>query len=147
MHFVSGGSYNGKANWVKNYYQLASLSADEYKWISAYKDVRLPECLLHINANIIILEGIEQWTLQIAKENEVENSLQIMQSIIDSWRKWQADHRKQLVVIGTDISKGIVPVDYNLRKWRDVTGFAYQYIIQRSSMVHRIWYGISQQLK
>jgi adenosyl cobinamide kinase/adenosyl cobinamide phosphate guanylyltransferase len=54
---------------------------------------------------------------------------------------------RQLVVIGSDITKGIVPIDKEDRKWRDMTGWVYQDIVKKSERVDLIWYGINQQLK
>jgi adenosylcobinamide kinase / adenosylcobinamide-phosphate guanylyltransferase len=61
---------------------------------------------------------------------------------------WEQEKpQKKLVVIGTDITKGIVPVDRENRLWRDVTGWAYQDLAAQADKIDIIWYGCNQTIK
>lgn len=51
------------------------------------------------------------------------------------------------MLIGSDISKGIVPMAAEDRWWRDTTGWVYQDLVSAAERVDVIWYGISQKLK
>lgn len=61
---------------------------------------------------------------------------------------WQEENpNAKLILIGSDISKGVVPVDRQEREWRDITGLMYQRLVQVSERFDIIWYGINRQLK
>ena len=49
--------------------------------------------------------------------------------------------------IATEIGRGIVPMDANMRKLRDDVGRFYQQLFSTADRVTRIWYGISQTIK
>lgn len=147
MHFVSGGAYNGKANWVKQHYHIVEKDEREYKWISAYDDLPLPKELSGFPVETIVLEGLEAWMLSLIKTRTVDEVREDFGTILQAWLSWSQKENNELIIIGVDMSKGIVPADATLRKWRDVTGFIYQDIVKQCHAFHYIWYGIAQQLK
>lgn len=132
MHFVTGGAYNGKRQWVRDRYP-------EAKWISAYK--RSP-ILTELDGSVVVLEGLEQWV----RENSCTREEWKRQ--LDKWLAWEGgDLSRHVVLIGTDISKGIVPMEKEYREWRDLTGWLYQDVVAVSKQVDLIWYGINQTIK
>jgi adenosylcobinamide kinase / adenosylcobinamide-phosphate guanylyltransferase len=144
MHFVTGGAYNGKAKWVRRYYGLDDTSI---QWISAYQDEPLP---LHFHENTVVLQGIEAWIERDVSEHDADAAAIRLKwrEIIGQWKMWEAatEHRR-CILIGADITKGIVPIEVNHRIWRDAVGWVFQDIVAASSRVDVIWYGVSQQLK
>lgn len=54
---------------------------------------------------------------------------------------------KDSIIICTDISCGVVPVDDELRRWREETGFMLNYLSQNADSVTRIFFGLEQRLK
>ncbi|MFA1821991.1 bifunctional adenosylcobinamide kinase/adenosylcobinamide-phosphate guanylyltransferase [Virgibacillus oceani] len=145
MHVVTGGAYNGKAGWVKQCYELS----DKYHtWISAYERVPCPDDLSKYNTDLIILEGVEQWIRRKVAEENTAFTRNAGKALIEKWVGWTQQHPGyQLVVIGTDISKGIVPIEQVDRKWRDMTGWFYQDLVENCERFDVIWYGINNQLK
>src|SRR5690625_2198220 len=129
MHFVTGGAYNGKANWVKQHYGIESENNETNVWISAYENVPLSESLLKYNKKVIVLEGIEQWILQLIEYNDETTYLRKIETLFNSWKNWSEESAHKLIIIGTDIPKGIVPIEQKQRMWRDLTGFLYQRIV------------------
>lgn len=112
----------------------------EAKWISAYQNDSFG--LGSYESSIIVLEGIETWVknLSISREKWRE--------MIEDWLKWeQEEPSRKVIIIGTDITKGIVPIEKEHRQWRDLTGWVYQDIATVSSQVDVIWYGISKTIK
>ena len=100
-----------------------------------------------IKSNILVVEGIEQCVL-----NEVENCTDLKREygsvLIRRLKEWEEQStERQLIVIGVDISKGIVPTSGIERRWRDLTGWVYQDLVKVSKRVDYIWYGINHQLK
>lgn len=142
MHFVTGGAYNGKAKWVKKHDRF---DVDHVQWISAYRDEPLP---LHFHEDTVVLQGIEAWIKREAANQEAAVIRMNWQEIISKWRIWEeAKNDRRLILIGADITKGIVPIEVENRIWRDATGWVFQDIVAASSRVDIIWYGVSQQLK
>jgi adenosylcobinamide kinase / adenosylcobinamide-phosphate guanylyltransferase len=144
LHFIIGGAFNGKRAWVKNTYK----DFEHNQWVSAYENHSLPINLIDMDQDVMILEGVEVWLKELTLENDADQSREIWNHCIDKWLTWeQAAFHRQLIVIGTDITKGIVPVEGENRLWRDVTGWAYQDIAAKSAKVDVIWYGVNQSIK
>lgn len=145
MHVVTGGASNGKAAWVRDFYQLENEKS--IHWFNAHKEVQLPESLQDLNG-LVVFEGMEQWVLEWMEAKDLDEAREYGRDLIEEWSAWEEqDDDNCLIVICTDISKGIVPMDAKLRKWRDLTGWFYQDLVRKSEQVHVIWYGIARQLK
>lgn len=145
MHFVTGGAYNGKSKWVMEYYELRHTP---HLWISGYQEEIADISLAEHKENIVVLEAVEvcfkQWIKQLNKD-EVRNQWQML---LRAWLEWELkDESRKVIIIGTDMTKGIVPMTAEERIWRDVTGWAFQDTVKKAERVDVIWYGISQRLK
>lgn len=147
MHFVTGGHFNGKSQWVRNYYKIKDRS--DYTWISAYHNESFEKWDQNQNVCLIVLEGIEIYLKKMLdKDLEMQQIVDQTKRLIDDAFVWeQGNKNRNLVWIGTDISKGIVPIEKKDRLWRDITGWVYQDIVSKSEKVDIIWYGISRKLK
>ncbi|MGM0779230.1 MAG: bifunctional adenosylcobinamide kinase/adenosylcobinamide-phosphate guanylyltransferase [Bacillota bacterium] len=141
MHFITGGRFNGKSEWVKNFYQLADTP---HKWISAYHG----ESSGDLDRNLIVFEGIELMIREWSQALEFEEIRKKWQEMLEKWLQWEnADVNRKVVLIGSDISKGIVPMEAHDRKWRDASGWAFQDAAAAADRVDLIWYGINQKIK
>ncbi|WP_152656885.1 bifunctional adenosylcobinamide kinase/adenosylcobinamide-phosphate guanylyltransferase [Oceanobacillus sp. CFH 90083] len=142
MHFVTGGAFNGKGKWVRQQYP------EDTAWFSAteYDTWPAPDEALN---SIVILEGLEAW-IQRELDRSLSTNILLDRNMnkAEAWLEWEQnkDNRK-LVLIGTDISKGIVPVEKESRLQRDITGWLYQRLAAHAERVDLIWYGISETLK
>ncbi|WHY02973.1 bifunctional adenosylcobinamide kinase/adenosylcobinamide-phosphate guanylyltransferase [Neobacillus sp. DY30] len=142
MHFITGGAFNGKRAWVKENYGVTGT------WISAYQNHVLSADIDHIQSNLLVLEGIEAWLKELTKTYDADSCRDIWNSTFSHWLNWEeAETNRNLVVIGTDITKGIVPMEKENRLWRDVTGWVYQDIGAKADKVDIIWYGLNQTIK
>ncbi|MDM5227755.1 bifunctional adenosylcobinamide kinase/adenosylcobinamide-phosphate guanylyltransferase [Cytobacillus sp. NJ13] len=141
MHFITGGAFNGKSRWVKEFYQLDDTP---HKWISAYHG----ELAGDLGQKLIVYEGIELMIREWSQALEFEEIRDKWQEMLAEWQEWEktAVNRK-IVLIGSDISKGIVPMEAADRKWRDASGWAFQDAAAAADRVDLIWYGISQKIK
>ncbi|MGG0717851.1 bifunctional adenosylcobinamide kinase/adenosylcobinamide-phosphate guanylyltransferase [Robertmurraya massiliosenegalensis] len=132
MHFVTGGAFNGKSKWVRAKFP-------EAKWISAYSGETF---LQEVDVQVVVLEGMEQWV------RESTYSREEWAKVLENWLEWeQVDSSRYVLFIGTDISKGIVPIEKENRDWRDRTGWVYQDLVALCKRVDVIWYGINQTIK
>ncbi|WP_394236617.1 bifunctional adenosylcobinamide kinase/adenosylcobinamide-phosphate guanylyltransferase [Niallia oryzisoli] len=145
MHFVTGGAFNGKSKWVKAYNQI---NEENSRWMSAYGQGELPGSFDSVGKDMIILEGIELWVKELLNHLDESAVREKWQKLLQQWRLWETSKPGRLVVlIGSDITKGIVPASLKERIWRDVTGRVFQDTAAASERVDLIWYGINQKLK
>lgn len=54
---------------------------------------------------------------------------------------------EQMILIGTEIGCGIVPMEAEERIWRDETGRVYQLLASQAQKVERVWAGIPITIK
>ncbi|WP_433956794.1 bifunctional adenosylcobinamide kinase/adenosylcobinamide-phosphate guanylyltransferase [Cytobacillus horneckiae] len=146
MHFITGGSFNGKAKWVCEQYGVNKFSN---LWISAFKGSPMPNPSdRQFSDGVIVFEGIEYWVEDLLIYSEQEQILTRWREFLQGWQEWEKEHiERKVVLIGTDITKGIVPIGSDERKRRDVTGRVFQMTAKASSQMDLIWYGISQKIK
>ncbi|WP_257346877.1 bifunctional adenosylcobinamide kinase/adenosylcobinamide-phosphate guanylyltransferase [Pseudalkalibacillus decolorationis] len=145
MHFVTGGAFNGKRAWV-----LKTLITERsnLSWISAYDGLTLPNDLTHIQEGTIVLEGIEMWIKELTTNYPIQQCRNLWNDRLIKWSQWEHSHgNRNVILIGTDTSKGIVPLEKEDRTWRDVTGWCYQDLASKSDQIDVIWYGIKQKIK
>lgn len=146
MHFITGGAFNGKRNWVLNYYQLDNIHSSFF--ISSYENQPLLTFSHEFRGDFLILEGMELWVKELIERGEAELTREILQKEIFQWIEWENEsHERNLIIIGTDITKGIVPIDSIDRTWRDLVGWVYQDVVSMAKRVDLVWYGINQRLK
>ena len=142
MHFVTGGAYNGKTKWVKQFYGLNT----EGLWLSSYQNDQ-PD-FRDFKGDIVVLQGIDAWVGQDVNIMGVESIRKKWKEIMDDWRIWEKEESgRTCVVIGSDLSKGIVPIEKKNRQWRDACGWIFQDVASMSTRVDIIWYGINQRIK
>jgi adenosylcobinamide kinase/adenosylcobinamide-phosphate guanylyltransferase len=129
---------------VKNAYQISEHDV----WLSAYGNDQLPVDLAIKDHDLLVMEGIELWLKTLTAQFELNECREFFNKCLDHWVAWEKGNSiRQLVVIGTDITKGIVPLEKENRVWRDLTGWAYQDIAAKSDRVDVIWYGLSKTMK
>ncbi|WP_404451241.1 bifunctional adenosylcobinamide kinase/adenosylcobinamide-phosphate guanylyltransferase [Virgibacillus necropolis] len=134
MDFITGGAYNGMLDWAMENYDsdCTILQAGQ-----EYKDV---------HTNILIVDKLEEIIYKYW--NDQEDGTKQWREYYQALMKWERTATShQLIMIGTDITGGIVPVEQKDRLWRDRLGFIYQQLTKDAECVFRIWFGISQQLK
>lgn len=124
MHVIFGGAFNGKRAYVEQRIQGRTV-----QWLDAEVDayVLLP------NIEVIVVFGVENLLEPKGKE------------LLEKMKKW--DKQAEVLVIATEIGRGIVPMDASMRKLRDDVGRFYQQLFTKADSVTRIWYGISQTIK
>ncbi|WP_338021698.1 bifunctional adenosylcobinamide kinase/adenosylcobinamide-phosphate guanylyltransferase [Rossellomorea pakistanensis] len=125
---------------MKNFYQLDG----KCQWFSAYKGDALPVKLSLQNSDIVVFEGIEYWLKKEMFKSEIDHVRKEWMQFINGWN---SSYNVNIILIGTDITKGIVPLNDTDRQWRDLTGWVYQDIVRNANRVDTIWYGLNQRLK
>ncbi|RXJ03890.1 hypothetical protein DS745_00415 [Anaerobacillus alkaliphilus] len=145
MHFVVGGAFHGKKNWVIEHF---CLNHKDYTWINGYsKELSLDSFeLTEVKTNNVVIEGVEQ--LIITNQQVLISSISSFQTWVEKIKKWEdAFLNRQVIIIGTDMGKGIVPIDKQQRMNRDEVGRCFQVLSSQAREVSLIWYGLQQVLK
>ncbi|MFF2753384.1 bifunctional adenosylcobinamide kinase/adenosylcobinamide-phosphate guanylyltransferase [Psychrobacillus sp. NPDC058041] len=124
MHVIFGGAFNGKRAYVDRLVQGQSV-----QWVDAGEDVPV----LLPATEVIVVFGVE---------NLLEPKLNKLLGQLEQW-----DDQAEVIVIATEIGRGIVPMEASLRRLRDEVGRFYQQLFSKAESVTRIWYGISQTIK
>lgn len=124
MHVIFGGAFNGKRAYVEQRIQGRNL-----QWLDVVADAPI----LLPNTEVIVVFGVENLLEPKGKE---------LLGKIEKWEK-----QAEVLVIATEIGRGIVPMEASIRQLRDDVGRFYQQLFTKADSVTRIWYGISQTIK
>ncbi|TQR21134.1 bifunctional adenosylcobinamide kinase/adenosylcobinamide-phosphate guanylyltransferase [Psychrobacillus vulpis] len=127
MHVIFGGAFNGKRTYVEK--MLQERHQQSVEWLDA--TVNTP--VLSPKTETIVVYGVE---------NVPEEGLNMLLKQIEQW-----EEKVEIIVIATEIGRGIVPMEAGMRKLRDDVGRFYQQLFTKAERVTRIWYGISQTIK
>ena len=125
MHIIIGGAYNGKREYVRTI--LAGREAEWREIGHSYNSDAI---------QTIVISGIEQWLAE-TNLSEAEAIDYVLAAVAG----------RDVIVVLTDIGRGIVPIDAQQRKLRDTCGRLYQRLMAEADEVTRIWYGVAQTLK
>ncbi|MFB4163469.1 bifunctional adenosylcobinamide kinase/adenosylcobinamide-phosphate guanylyltransferase [Alteribacillus sp. JSM 102045] len=147
MYFVTGGAFNGKKKWVlKNF---SSILQNNSNWHSCYDEknhplLRLPQ----FEENTMVIEGIEQSLKEYLKDvANTDSAEEYFEDYILPLIKWEQQERtRKFIVIGTDVTKGVVPIDKEIRRFRDELGRLYQKLERVADETYIVWFGIGQRL-
>ncbi|MER1999771.1 MAG: bifunctional adenosylcobinamide kinase/adenosylcobinamide-phosphate guanylyltransferase [Lysinibacillus sp.] len=127
MHIVFGGVFNGKTDYVKRIYKpdvfVTELAANETM------------------GNTIAITNFQLLVKPFLQLDEVEASDKVFEQIA------RLNEQNEVICICDDVSRGVVPMDTNERKMRDVLGRLYQQLFENAQTVTRIWYGIPERIK
>lgn len=134
MHIIIGGAYNGKRQYVENL-----VEGQEVIWCHS----SLASITLNTeNKTVLVVSGIEKMFENLMEEDEVAQATQMFETL-----KKSSEAFNKAYIILVDRGRGIVPIDAEQRKMRDVLGRLYQLLMKEARTVTRIWYGIPQQIK
>lgn len=126
MILVFGGAYQGKLDFVKDEFSIGE------------KDVFYCDTSEELDYSKRVIYGLEAWILNQVKRGKTEK--EILEAC-------NPDKLKESIVICTDISQGIVPLDRNQRFARETTGRAMVALSKEAESVYRVFCGLSQKLK
>lgn len=125
MHIIIGGAYNGKREYVRT--MLAGRKVEWQEVGHSYNSDAI---------QTIVISGIEKWLAE-TDLSEAEAIDYVLTTVAG----------RDVIVVLTDIGRGIVPIDAQQRKLRDACGRLYQRLMAEADEVTRIWYGVAQTLK
>jgi adenosylcobinamide kinase / adenosylcobinamide-phosphate guanylyltransferase len=144
MYFVTGGSFNGKSIWVKTHFNLKETDTT---WIPLFSGERIHLDDINFSNPVIVIEGLEYGIRStiLNYDSEVRKTFSILMQTLKQWEEEDPDRR--VIWIGSEVGKGIVPMEKLSREWRDMTGWVYQDLAKMSKEVWLVWYGLATSLK
>ena len=124
MNLIIGGAYQGKLDYARETY---GIQEEEIFTCSGSEIDFLKPCINHI----------EEFVYACVREGR--DPIAYFKSHWEDWR--------QSTLICMDISSGVVPLEPELRKWRNETAQLCQFLSREASSVSRIFCGLEQKLK
>ena len=124
MIFVFGGAHQGRGDFVRGLLGFSEIRA-------AGEDVES----LDFSTGAVC--GLDRWALGCVRRGEEPADLLAAREA-----EWQG-----CALIGTDFSCGLVPMDAELRAWREANGRMNNFLAERAERVVRMFCGLPQVLK
>ena len=125
MDFIIGGAYQGKLTFAKNKFGLTD--GDVFTCTEDGRIDFTARCVRHI----------EDFTLWCVRHNEDPVA----------YCKVHRTEWENSVLICRDIFCGVVPIEAEMRAWREQTGRLCAYLSGEANSVSRIFCGLEQRLK
>lgn len=124
MILILGGAYQGKLTFAKQTLHL--MDSQIFTCESAEIDFSYP-----------CVRSLEVFTLACAKADI--DAVEYLRSHRQLWQN--------TIFLCRDISCGVVPLDAQLRKWRNLNGRVCSYLAGEAEQVSRIFCGLEERLK
>jgi len=124
MILIIGGSYQGKLDFARSAW---GLSEDDI--FTCTRDAEAPDLTRRCIAYV------DRFAL-----NRVRAGIEPADALLDGLRP-------DAIVIATDISGGVVPIDAELRAWREANGRMNNALAARADEVWRLFCGIPERIK
>lgn len=125
MIVVFGGAFQGKTEFAKNRFNIEDCDVFDCDGKS------------EIDFEKKIITHIEKFILFLIRQN---------QSVFDYFES-NADKFKDKIIICEDVCCGVVPIDKELRLYRDNVGKQMQIFCREATEVYRVFCGIGEQIK
>ena len=126
MNLIIGGAFQGKLDYAKEKYDFKDEDVFLCDENTAEIDFSKP-CINHL----------EEFILACVRQN-----MDPVQYLKQHW-----EDARYSCFICMDISSGVVPMDKEMRLWRDANGKVCQYLSREAASVVRIFCGLEQKLK
>lgn len=125
MHLIIGGIWQGKRDYAIQQY---GLTEKDFFTCTEEKD---------ISYSCRCIDSLEEYVMYCVKNGV--SAREMLEQHAEEW--------KNSVMICREIFSGIVPIDPQLRLWREETGRTLTWLVQQAEDVTRMFCGIPQKLK
>ncbi|ATP39532.1 adenosylcobinamide kinase [Solibacillus sp. R5-41] len=135
MYVILGGAYNGKRNYVETMIQKRGNVPVHYC------EGQIPDITAFQEKDIVVISDFETIVQSMLEQPEEAVAEMIVEQLCE------LNKHAQVICICTDQSRGVVPLEKEVRQMRDTCGRIYQKLCQEANTVIRVWYGLPQILK
>lgn len=122
MNLIIGGAYQGKRDFARG--ELGIPEGEIFTCTGS-----------SIDFSKACIDKLEEYVLACIREG------------VDPLELLKAQDLSEKTLICMDLSCGVVPIDAEMRLWRNATGQVCQYLAKRADRVSRIICGLEQRLK
>jgi adenosylcobinamide kinase/adenosylcobinamide-phosphate guanylyltransferase len=142
MQLVVGGAYAGKRKIVRQ-------KVDRISWVSSYTGDSLENWKSEWSDDTsLVLEGWERWLAEDLKQGMLLDQVrEKYSSMLLTIRAEEHRRKSNVLFIMLEMGRGIVPMNEEERKLRDVSGWLLQDASEHAEEVTYVWHGLSQTLK
>ena len=135
MILVFGGAYQGKLDYVRENFDIET--------VCDCTDGSEPD----FSADVIY--GIEGFVMKCAEQNAADGGDYQEARDWFAARKslWDGTESGEKILIITDTSQGVVPIDKTVRAFREMNGRLMLYLAGEASRVIRVFCGIGKEMK
>ena len=123
MVLIFGGAFQGKLDYAKENFHIGT--------VCDCSDGRMPDFTKDA------VYGIEKFALQCAREGR---------EAADFFRKHRTEWQDKILII-SDVSQGIVPMDASLRAFREMNGRLMLYLAREAEQTIRVFCGIGKKVQ
>lgn len=126
MTVVIGGSYQGKLDFVRR----ELVDSDEGVYTCCADEP-------HADLSMRVIDKFHLLILA-----QIRAGISTMQYLEENY-----EYLRGKLIIADDISCGVVPIDSEMRRWREETGRALNYLTFRADSAYRIFCGLGAKMK
>lgn len=126
MHIVLGGAHNGKRALVRDYLERNGLTST---WLSDRIENWDQE------TDVLVIDSIPQALFPLTREERIK------------WLDHYIPRHTRVIWIIEDVSRGIVPMEKQQRRYRDECGRIIQLLVEKATSVTQVWYGLIEMRK
>ncbi|MFD1037810.1 bifunctional adenosylcobinamide kinase/adenosylcobinamide-phosphate guanylyltransferase [Virgibacillus byunsanensis] len=142
MQLIIGGAFSGKRKVVRKQNEKCS-------WVSAYDGDAIIDWKTNwVKDTTLVMEGWEKWITTELKKNESNDEIRkkfstFFQNLVEKEQK----RENEVVLVMLEVGKGIVPLENNDRRLRDLAGWIAQDAAIMAGRVNYVWNGYAKRLK
>lgn len=139
---VLGGAFQGKTKWAKEYWQIPKEDCFDVRKSDFNKETKT----LYQSKLVAHIEKMVEWYCQHEVEEESQTSQQDLEKC---WVKIEKlwENAKNPILIVDEIGYGMVPMERNHRRYRELAGRMTCKLAEQADEVYRVIAGIPQRLK
>ncbi|MFC4799355.1 bifunctional adenosylcobinamide kinase/adenosylcobinamide-phosphate guanylyltransferase [Neobacillus sp. GCM10023253] len=142
MQLVIGGAFSGKRNVVK-------ANNGPCSWVSAYEGDSVGDWEAKWeNGSTLVMEGWEKWIESELQNRENNDEIRReFKTIFKTLLQEERNRKNKIVLIMLEVGKGIVPLQKDERRLRDLAGWIAQDAASVSDDVDFVWNGLVKRVK
>jgi len=137
-----GGAFSGKRKIVRAFHP------GELSWVTSYYNHDFTDWKSYWEKDTpIVLEGWEKWITEALSEQNDNSIRQFFYTFLLELKEEEHKRSKEIILIMLEMGRGIVPVDKQERRIRDLAGWLSQDAAKLADEVYYVWHGQNEQLK
>jgi adenosylcobinamide kinase/adenosylcobinamide-phosphate guanylyltransferase len=142
MQLIIGGAFAGKREIVRKKHK-------EFSWISAYQNDLLSDWNQKWRGGTtLVLEGWEKWIKFQMKQEAGDAVIRAeFNMFFQSFLEEEHLRNDEIVLIMLEVGRGIVPIEKDERRFRDLAGWILQDAAKMAEEIQYVWHGMSKRLK